>query len=443
MAFPRVTHLAIGVALAAGSLNAPAYAQFSKNAPAGATAAEPEGAAPEGAGDAAVTNQPNQRAPWDTDESRVRALKARFTGLGGMGGFGGRGGRGGGPGGAPERPNTVTVMISLLENSKILQDEIGLTETQKEQIQTIKDTVDEKRREMFDRGRGNRGGGGGQGAPNNGGRGNRGGGGQGPAALNSGGRILGVQNPGGQNPGGQNGGRNGGQNGGNRGGFGGADFQAMRQQMEALTQESQAAILRILTQPQKTRLAQIALQIEGPLAVTRPEIASALKLKDAQIQKLQAVLAQMQATQQEAQTAQMTKMRELFRTARNAPNTAGPGGGPATAPPQNGGRGGRFTANPQMQEAMQTSMKESGELQDQLLAKTEAAINKLLTASQKKKIKSMLGEEFDVLALATENPAGGFGGFGGGPPGGGRQGGAPPAAPGGGRQGGRNAQATQ
>jgi hypothetical protein len=216
----------------------------------------------------------------------------------------------------------------------------------------------------------------------------------------------------------------------------------MRQQMEALNQESEAAILRVLTQPQKTRLAQIALQIEGPLAVTRPEIMAALKMKEPQIQKLQAVLAQMQATQREAMTAQMTKMRDLFRNARNAPPAGNPGGGPGGAPAnetaQNPGRGGRFTMNPQMQEAMQTSMKESGELQDQLLAKAEAGINKLLTASQKKKIKSMLGPEFDVVALATEDTGRGFGGFGGGPPGGGRPGGTPAAAPGGGGQGGRN-----
>jgi hypothetical protein len=65
-----------------------------------------------------------------------------------------------------------------------------------------------------------------------------------------------------------------------------------------------------------------------------------------------------------------------------------------------------------------------------------------LTASQKKKIKAMLGPEFDVVALANEDTGrGGFGGFGGGF-GGGRQGGGGPGgpggAPGGGRQGGRN-----
>jgi len=327
-------------------------------------------------------------------------------------------------------------MLSLLENSKILQEEIQLTEAQKEQIQTIHEAANERRRELFgggqNGGRGNRGGG--QGGQNNGGRGNRGGG-QNPAALNSGGRILGVQNPGGQNPGGQNGGR------GNRGGFGGGNFQAMRDQMNALNEETEAAILRILTKPQKTRLAQIALQIEGPLAVTRPDIAASLKLTDSQIQKLQVALTKMQAAQQEAMTAQMTKMRALFAAARTAGNPGGgPGGAPADQVAQNaGGRGGRnrFSMSPQMQEAMQTATKEAGELQDQTLAKTEAAINKLLTASQKKKIKAMLGPEFDVVALATEDTGrGGFGGFGGGRPGG------PPATttvPTGTRQTGRSA----
>lgn len=443
MAYPRVYHLAIGAALAAGSLNATVFAQFSNSPPAADNAAaEDDTPTTKGAGardtaKAADPNGANPRAPWDNPEMRLRMLKASFTGMGGMGGPGGmRGGRGGPGGGAPERPSAVSVMIGLLQRSPALQEEIKLTEDQKEKIKTINDMANEKRREFFA---------------------NR------------------QQNGGGQNGGGQNGGGR-----GNRGGGGNFDFQAMREQMNAMNQESEVAILKILTKPQKTRLSQIALQIEGPLAVSRPEIASSLKLNEMQIEKIQAVLAQMQAAQQEVMMAQMTQMRGLFGGGRGGPGGpggggpggrpggapgAGPGGAPGGGPGggavaadaaddggpatknANNNRGGRNRPQmtPEAQEAMQTAMKTAGEESDKVLAKAESAINKLLTASQKKKIKTMLGPEFDVTTLANENtgrggPGGGFGGPGGGFGGpGGRPGGQPGQGGQGGNRGGRNA----
>src|SRR4051794_17884058 len=88
MAFPRVTHLAIGAALAAGSLNGTVHGQFSTAPPADAAQAEDD-AAPKGAPNAparrpgarnnangADPNAPPERQPWDTEENRVRMLKA-------------------------------------------------------------------------------------------------------------------------------------------------------------------------------------------------------------------------------------------------------------------------------------------------------------------------------------------------------------------------------
>lgn len=436
MAFPRVYHLAIGAALAVGSWNVSAHAQFSRP-PAADTAEAAEEGTTKGAANA------NPRAAWDNPEMRLRMLKASFTGFGGGGpggmrGGGGRGGRGGpgGPQAAPERPSAVTVMIGLLQRSPILQDEIKLTDEQKEQIKQVAETVNEKRRDMFS---------------------NR-------------------QNNGGQNGGAQNGGR------GNRGGGNNFDFQAMRTQMTALAQESEAAILKILTKPQKLRLSQIALQIEGPMAVSRPEIAKSLKLNETQVEKIMGVLAQMQLAQQEIMMAQMTQMRGLFGGGRGGPGGGGPGGGgpggQAATPPRDnavaatkgaGGdatkdannRGGRNRPQmtPEAQEAMQTAMKTAGEQQDQLQAKAETAIAKVLTKSQKATFNKLLGPEFDIAALANENTGrGGFGGPGGpggrGGPGGdaggqgGRRGGpgggeAAPGGQGGATRGGRNAAATR
>jgi hypothetical protein len=327
---------------------------------------------------------------------RLRMLKASFTGFGGGGpggmrGAGGRGGRGG-PGGVqavPEKPSAVKVMLGLLQRSPTLQDEIKLTEEQKEQIKSVGETVNEKRREMFS---------------------NR-------------------RNDGGQNGGGQNGGGR-----GNRGGGNNFDFQAMRNQMTALEQESDAAVLKILTKPQKTRLSQIALQIEGPMAVSRPEIAKSLKLNETQVEKIMGVLAQMQVAQQQIMMAQATQMRALFGGGRGGPGGAQAKGGQAATPPRDNAvaatkaadadatknannRGGRNRPQmtPEAQEAMQTAMKSAGDQQDQLQAKAETAIAKILTKSQKATFNKLLGPEFDIVSLVNENTGrGGFGGQNGG-----------------------------
>ena len=44
--------------------------------------------------------------------------------------------------------------------------------------------------------------------------------------------------------------------------------------------ENEEALARVLDSSQRKRLAQVALQLDGPLAITRPEIAAPLSLRD-------------------------------------------------------------------------------------------------------------------------------------------------------------------
>jgi hypothetical protein len=132
--------------------------------------------------------------------------------------------------------------------------------------------------------------------------------------------------------------------GGGRGGFG-ADPQA-REQMRL---EQEKKIKEILSAEQYKRYQQISLQLEGPSALARKEIADKVGLSDSQREKIQALIEEQRAT-----------MRDMFQ----------------------GGAGGDRQA---MMEEMQKLRKE-----------TDQKILGLLTAEQKKTWEAMLGKPFQL-----------------------------------------------
>jgi hypothetical protein len=71
---------------------------------------------------------------------------------------------------------------------------------------------------------------------------------------------------------------------------GGADSQAMMAATARLRQENERILAQLLDGTQAARFEQIRLQVEGPLAVARPEIASKLRLTPAQAQQVQAIM---------------------------------------------------------------------------------------------------------------------------------------------------------
>jgi Spy/CpxP family protein refolding chaperone len=151
--------------------------------------------------------------------------------------------------------------------------------------------------------------------------------------------LGGAGGPGGR--GGFGGGGAGGAGGG--GGFGGGD----PQQREQMRLEQEKKIKEILTAEQYNRYQEISLQLEGPSAFARKEVADKLGLSDSQREKVNAILEEQRAT-----------MRDMFQ---------GGGGGDRQA----------------MMETMQ-----------KLREETNAKLLAVLTAEQKKTWEGMLGKPF-------------------------------------------------
>jgi Spy/CpxP family protein refolding chaperone len=219
----------------------------------------------------------------------------------------------------------------------------------------------------------------------------------------------------------------------NQGGRGGFDFTAIRTAMEKMNSEAESAYAKILTADQRKRLAEIALQVEGPMAIiNRTDIAKKLNLQQQQLSRMNQVKQAADKKQQEMRTQMMTAM-GFGRGGQpggrggapgqagggqpggrgGAPGQAGGGqpGGRGGAPGQAGGgqpggRGGfannNMTAEERQKRAdeMRQSMEKMREQSEKLNKDLEAAILKLLTKRQSDAFKKMNGEKFDVDSIA-------------------------------------------
>lgn len=299
----------------------------------------------------------------------------------------------------------IATSPAMLIRSEAVQKEIKLTAEQKDKLKKADDEQNEKRRKMFED----------------------------------------MRNQAQQKQGGQQGQQ--GQQGGGRGGRGGGmDFTAMRQMGEQMAKDAEAGINKILTAAQKKRLAEIGLQVEGPMAILeREDIAKKLNITPPQKIKLAQVKTQSEQSQQQLRG----QMGQMFGMGRG-----GPGGG-GGQPPQGGGRGGQQGQQAQpgsnnggavqggpggggrggpggfgnmtqeertkRMEEMRKGFEKMREDSNKVRDKTEAAIMKVLTKRQEEAYKKMTGEEFDVDSIMATMQQGG--------PGGGRGGRGGPAAP--------------
>jgi DNA-binding TFAR19-related protein (PDSD5 family) len=277
-------------------------------------------------------------------------------------------------------------MLGLLLESPALQEEIGLSEEQKQGLREYSQSMRERQRELFRNLR-----------PAQGGRGGRGQ--QGPQPFQ----------------------------------FDPAQMEQMQQAMAALQSESQTVISKILTPQQLERLEQIRLRIIGPTAVAEEKVARSLMLAPEQFQQVQNIMA-------EYDLQAVNLMRQNFEAMRGQGGPGGPGafGGPGGAQNPGNIRGGvagpganrgavggapggaaaaggggqdagdrrAFFNSPQFRE-MQERMARMAEEEDQLLKRAEAAIAKALTTRQKQQFNRMLGEPFDLTKLVQGPPQGG------------------------------------
>jgi hypothetical protein len=219
----------------------------------------------------------------------------------------------------------------------------------------------------------------------------------------------------------------------------GQGFQIMREAMQELQQESESALAKVLDKNQVKRLKEIQLQVEGPAAVIREDVAEKLEINEEQHAEIQTIL-------NEANTARRQIMQKNFQFMRslmpnqpaggnppaadgqpdpNAPADAaatagGAQGGQASQPGQDGrgGRGGRGGANGQnnrggfnrkaMQKAMEQpevkakvdeAREEAQKEQAQLRDREYAMVYKAMDRRQVSVFKKMLGKPFDVESV--------------------------------------------
>jgi hypothetical protein len=192
-----------------------------------------------------------------------------------------------------------------------------------------------------------------------------------------------------------------------------AGMEAMKQGMQALHDEADAAVMRELQSKQRTRLEQIRLQADGPLAFERPEVLERLNLDTGQVEQIQAILADGHG--------QMEQSGGLMLRAAGAMPGPGPGPGPGFGPGAGGGGGSGAGAGPGGAPPSPQDLKKrfsSKEFQDQIKAQFEKrrketqgvrdrmmqAIGKLLTRGQRASYNKMLGEPFDLKPLQNAAP---------------------------------------
>jgi hypothetical protein len=236
-------------------------------------------------------------------------------------------------------------------------------------------------------------------------------------------------------------------------------WQMMREAMQELQQESEGSLAKVLDKTQVKRLKEIQLQVEGPAAVIREDVAEKLEITEEQHSDIQTVLSEANVARRQIMQKNFQFMRTLMpnqpaggnapaadgqpdpnapATGANAPTAAaGAQGGQAGQPGQGGrgGRGGRGGANGQnnrpridpeaMQKIMEqpevkAKMEETRKEQQQLREREYAMVYKAMDRRQVATFKRMLGKPFDVDSIT-----GGGGFFRGGPGGpGGRRNGA-------------------
>ena len=371
---------------------------------------------------------------------------------------GGRGQRGGGPGGGPGGPGGPGSNLIALAGNDAVQKELKLTERQKAKVKQISDDQIKKRGEVFQQLRQQTDMAkaqaaqqaqaealqGGQIDPSVDARGS-GAGNALAGALNSRGyqpRVYGGRFQGGQvDPAlQQQAAQFQGQQAANA--VQAQGFQLMREAMQEVQQESEGNLAKVLDKNQVKRLKEIQLQVEGPAAVIREDVAEKLEITEEQHSDIQAILT-------EANTARRQIMQKNFQLVRslmpnqpadgnppaadgqpdaNAPAAAAAGGaqgGQAGQPEQagqpgqggRGGSGGRGGANGQNRggfnrEAMQKAMEqpevkakvdeareEAQKEQAQLREREYAMVYKAMDRRQVAVFKKMLGKPFDVESV--------------------------------------------
>jgi hypothetical protein len=216
-----------------------------------------------------------------------------------------------------------------------------------------------------------------------------------------------------------------------------AAFAAMRERMDEMQQYSEQSVAKVLTTAQQKRVLQIMLQIEGPLAVAKPDIAEQIGMTEEQLALVEEVMTGMR----DAEREQRQQRRQAFGGPggpggpggqggpggrRGGQNQDANGGAPqekakaadanAQAKGQGGQNGGRNNRQfqpptPEQMKAFAENMKTSAVEQEKIRTEAITRISKILNKPQRDAFNKLLGKRLDDLTKLLPE-GGGFGGFG-------------------------------
>ena len=186
----------------------------------------------------------------------------------------------------------------------------------------------------------------------------------------------------------------------------GLDQGALMAMIADLRRANEEALARVLDKSQRKRLAQVALQLEGPLAITRPEIAAQLNLDDTQSVQIQALKAEYEALREQLYAThdpRFNRGADALRRASGARRSSarsGPGGEAAASQlvPGSGGPG------PRQEESEGDRLNRAS---DELRARFVRELSKVLTRRQRTAFNTMLGEPFDLAKVQFRGVQGG------------------------------------
>jgi hypothetical protein len=163
------------------------------------------------------------------------------------------------------------------------------------------------------------------------------------------------------------------------------DREAFLAQIGAVRAEYLAALTRILEPSQRTRLEQIALQVEGPLALAKPEVASRINVTPEQADQIQWIVAQMSASRDQLMQERLTQYE----------NNAGTGGGAPGA----GAKARSPKAGVSYEKELETLLDRIDQNSTALQKNAIREISRVLSRRQKAAFNKLLGAPFDTSVL--------------------------------------------
>jgi hypothetical protein len=165
------------------------------------------------------------------------------------------------------------------------------------------------------------------------------------------------------------------------------DNQALMAMIGDARRENEAALAQVLEPRQWKRLDQIALQIEGPLALAKPEIAARVNLWPEQLEEIQTILRQMDESEGRRWQDQLERL-----------GATNPGGDR-----QAGGKG----EDKSRREKRETSqLDQMGQDSDKVREAAIRQIGRVLTRRQRAAFNQMLGAPFDLTRLGPDSTQG-------------------------------------